>query len=179
MEKTKGENAFKEVLNLLKEDRYQLKQIKSWDYKDGSKKCTDYTFRYNGDNELIDWVQHNDGYQYHVKLTKKIYSHKLEIILYCWPEFYLVDPISRSKYAGQLKPVEPEPDPTEPTGGGGGGGGTSECKTCFGSGKCWACSGKGGKYRNVIGQPWERVFEACRVCHNGKKCTSCKGKGYK
>lgn len=173
VEKTKGEKAFKEVLALLKEDRYQLEQTDSW--------SDNYLFRYNGTNDDIDWVNHTDGYSYHVKLTKVTYSHKLEITLYCWPEFYTEDPGSRSAYAGQLKPAEPEPtpDPTKPTGGGGGGGGNEQCGTCFGSGKCWACSGKGGKYKNIIGEPWKQVFEACRVCHNGKKCTSCKGKGYK
>jgi hypothetical protein len=66
----------------------------SWDYIRNQALCTDYIFRYTGKNEAIRWVNHKDGYRYHVKLS--VYEHtknnQITLIFYTEPDFLLEDP---------------------------------------------------------------------------------------
>ena len=94
LRKGTGREAVQEYLELLQKSKYQLVLDDSWDYTQNQAMCTDYIFHYTGRGEGIGWVNHKDGYRYHVKLS--VFEHAkndtLTVTLYTSPGFRLEDP---------------------------------------------------------------------------------------
>lgn len=153
-----------DVLELLKEPRYQLEQMD----KDSDSDGTHYTFQYTGKNEDIDWVYLKSGGKYHVKLTVKSYGgSQTALILYTFPEFYLEDPGSRSRYAEKTETKKSDSDS------GGGSLYEDKCWYCGGDGRCNNCGGS-GHYNQWAGDMYVNV--RCTQC-NGGSCRQCGGDG--
>ena len=79
------QSGFEEYLQLLLDEKYQLELMETRE----NRSSVDYIFRYTGENDEIEWIEHKNGYSYHVKLT--IYENKNAISLHTHPEFVLVD----------------------------------------------------------------------------------------
>lgn len=79
------QSGFEEYLQLLLDEKYQLELMETRE----NRSSVDYIFRYTGENDEIEWINHKNGYSYHVKLT--IYENKNAISLHTHPEFVLVD----------------------------------------------------------------------------------------
>ena len=92
-----GTEPLEEFLELLQEDRYNLKLIKTGkEYQDGwdpAGTCKDYFFEYTGFFSNIQWITTKSGDQYHVKVTLHTYTNKdfNAIVLYREPDFVLTD----------------------------------------------------------------------------------------
>lgn len=169
--KTQEEEIVKEILDLLQEDRYQLKLMDTEETTENGKKCTNYTFQYTGTNDDIDWVYLKSGGKYHVKLTQKAYSDsQTALILYTFPEFQLEDPGSRSKVKVDTPSPDsddPAPDPFD----------RKKCWACGGDGRCDNCGGS-GQVREWLPGTRQYVQVRCTRCSGGQ-CRQCYGKGYK
>ena len=92
-----GTEPLEEFLELLQEDRYHLKLIKTGkDYQDGwdpAGTCRDYFFEYTGSFDDIQWITTKSGDKYHVKVTLHTYTNKdyNAIVFYREPHFTLAD----------------------------------------------------------------------------------------
>lgn len=52
----------------------------------------------------------------------------------------------------------------------------NRCRSCWGSGNCSMCGGRGEKnYEVSFG---EYITEDCEYCHGSGKCQTCYGRGY-
>lgn len=79
------QSGFEEYLRLLLDEKYQLELMETRE----NSSSVDYIFRYTGENDEIEWINHKNGYSYHVRLT--IYENKNAISLHTHPAFVLVD----------------------------------------------------------------------------------------
>ena len=79
------QSGFEEYLRLLLDEQYQLELMETRE----NSSSVDYIFRYTGENDEIEWINHKNGYSYHVKLT--VYENKNAISLHTHPAFVLVD----------------------------------------------------------------------------------------
>lgn len=94
LKRSPGLEAAEEFLELLQKAAYQLTLDERRDTPEADAVCTDYIFRYTGQNEAIRWVPHKAGYQYHVKLSVYTYTNRdtITLILYTAPGFEMEDP---------------------------------------------------------------------------------------
>lgn len=164
-----ADDVVQEILDLLKEPRYQLMQMG----KNSDSEGTHYTFEYTGKNEDIDWVYLKSGGQYHVKLTRKNYGdNQVALIFYTFPEFYLEDPGCKSVHAGKS---ESEGSDSGSDDNGGGSLFADKCWSCGGDGRCNTCGGS-GRHNQWAGDMYVNV--RCTNC-NGGSCRQCGGDGKK
>jgi len=170
----KMDTVIDELIELLENDRYQLKLSDSSEKTVSATNYYHYYFTYTGSGS-VDTLTDDDGNRFNVHLfvthyTKKDYFH---INFHYSSQFDTEDPGSR---------VSADVSGGSSSGSGSDGSGTADgydpytpdasklpCLTCDGDGDCNSCGGKGYKMKDGIKSD-------CTSCSNGN-CPSCGGSG--
>lgn len=170
------ETITQELLDLLSEDRYQLKLTGYALTPSYSKRAIDYYFEYTGTSEDIALLTDEEGlYTFHVRLRFYPYpEHDYFQFSFAFSEgFVLEDPGTRTtrniQKGGDGSVITSPPDT-----GSDGDDFFKKCSSCHGSGKCTHCNGKGEVEKFQAGLGW--VDLDCTLCNNGK-CRHCNGTG--
>lgn len=179
------ETITQELLDLLSEDRYQLKLTGYALTPSYSKRAVDYYFEYTGTSEDIALLTDVEGlYTFHVRLRFYPYpEHDYFQFSFAFSEgFVLEDPGTRTT-RNITKGGDGEIITTPPSTSSGSSSGVPDsgntftpeasrldCLTCRGDGDCNTCGGDG--YTG-----FGSAKAGCRTCHGNGKCRACGGSG--
>jgi len=180
------ETIVQELLDLLLDERYQLKLTKAEFTPRYSNRAVDYYFEYTGTAEDITLLTDEKGeYTFHVRLRFYPYpEHDYFQFSFAYNQnFVLEDPGERTTRnitkGGDGEIITTPPTPSS----GGGSSGVPDsgntftpeasrldCLTCRGDGDCNTCGGDG--YTG-----FGSAKAGCRTCHGNGKCRACGGSG--
>lgn len=169
------ETLTQELLDLLSEDRYQLKLTEYGLTPHYSSRAVDYYFEYTGTSEDIALLTDEKGsYTFHVRLRFYPYpEHDYFQFSFAYSQgFVLEDPGTRTtrniQKGGDGGVITSPPDT------GSDDDFFKKCSSCHGSGKCTHCNGRGEVRKFQAGLGWVELD--CTLCNNGK-CRHCNGTG--